>query len=175
MKKSIVVAVAGVIAALSLVLLEIGAVMWLFAYLMPLVCGVLMIVLTESVNKKTALLVYTAVSILSLAVLPDKECALVYVFFFGYYPIIRSRMDAVSSSALRAVLKFAVFNLGMLAAQLLSIYVFGIPLDTSLGKWAIPVTAVLFNLLFLVYEKLLGVLLILYARKFKSRIDKYLK
>jgi len=175
MKRALLPALAGVVTALSVILLQLGAVIWIFAYVMPLLCGVLMIAVTESGGKKTAVLVYVAVSVLSMLLLTDKESALLYVLFFGYYPILRERLDRLSSKAVRAVLKLLVFNAGVVAAELLATFVFGIPFDEFLGKWGAVLLLALGNLMFVIYERLLGILKILYIRRLKPKLDKYLK
>ena len=170
MKGSFKVAAAGVITALSVILLALGSVIWVFSYTMPLLCGIVMIILTESFNKRTALLVYIAVSIISIFLLSDKESALIYILFFGYYPIIRLKPKVLSW-----FIKLLIFNVGVVGAELICIYIFGIPFDDFLGKWGAVILLVIFNLLFLVYDRLYGMLLIIYEKKYKSRFDRFLK
>ena len=175
MKRAILPAFAGVMTALSVVLLQLGAVIWIFAYVMPLLCGVLMIAVTESAGKRSAWLVYAAVSLLAMLLETDRESALLYTLFFGYYPLVRECIDKLSSKAVRAALKLLVFNAGVVAAELLATYVFGIPFDDFLGKWGAVILLALGNLMFVIYERLLGILKTLYIRKLKPRLDKYLR
>jgi len=175
MKKSVMAALGGVMTALSLLLLQLGAVVWLLAYIMPLLCGILMIAVYHSAGGKTVLLIYAAVSILSLILLNDKECALLYVLFFGYYPLLREKLTAVGNRILRFLIKLAVFNAGVVAAELLCVYVFGIPFDLFLGKWSALVLLLCANLVFVIYERLLSMLTVIYVKKYKPRLDKYFK
>ena len=175
MKKSLKVAAAGVITALSVILLQLGSLIWLFAYLMPLISGLIMIILTESGGKKSAWLVYAAVSIIAMLLLEDKECVLIYVLFFGYYPIIRDSINKIKLKAVRIISKLLIFNSGIVAAELICIYVFGIPFDDFLGKWGAVILLALANVMFFVYERLLGMVIILYNKKYKSKIERYLK
>ena len=173
MKKTFRIAAAGVVTALSVVLLQLGSLIWVLAYLMPLLCGMIMIVLAESAGKKTAWLVYASVSILSVVMLNDKESVLLYILFFGYYPIIRENIDKLASKPIRWAIKLLAFNAGVVAAELLCTYVFGIPFDDFLGKWGIVLLLALANFLFAVYERLLKMFIVIYNRKYKSKIEKY--
>ena len=175
MKKSAVVALAGVMTAISELLLQLGAIIWLFAYLMPLLCGILMIAVIHSAGAKTAWLIYAAVSVLSIVLLNDKECALLYLLFFGYYPMVSEKLKTVKSRALQYVIKLLIFNAGVVAAELIVTFVLGVPFDLFLGKWSAPLLLLLANLIFVIYERLLAMLTVIYVKKYKARIDKYLK
>lgn len=175
MKKPLLVALAGVMTALSVLLLQLGAWIWLFAYLMPLLCGVLMIAVCQSADAKTAWLIYAAVSVLSVVLLNDKESALLYVLFFGYYPMVREKLRRIRHGAVQYVVKLLIFNAGVVAAELIVTFVLGVPFDLFLGKWSAPLLLLMANLIFAIYERLLGMLTVIYAHKYKPRIDKYLK
>ena len=87
-------ALGGIVAALSVATMFLTAVIPTLTYALPAVAGVLLVVMVIDVGKKWAFGVYAAVSLLSLLVLPDKEAAVLYVFFFGLYPIFKSVLAA---------------------------------------------------------------------------------
>ncbi len=174
MKKTTSLSFAGIMAGLSFVLLYLGSVIWLFAYITPQLCGLIMMMLNKTFGKKYALCVFFAVSILSLLFLPDKEAGLVYLFFFGYYPLIKPYIEKLKAKIVSFVIKLLVFNVGILSSQLMLIYVFGIPFENEFGKWGIPLFIVLFNILFITYEKLYGVILALYETKLENRLKSIL-
>lgn len=175
MKKSKQTAAAGVLSALSVVLMFFGSVVSVLSYIMPLLSGLLMIIAVESINRKTALSIYACVSLLSLFLLSDKECALLYAAFFGYYPIIRSELDKIKNRLLLWTMRVILFNVSIVFSQLICVFVFRIPFDDFLGKWSIAVLLLLANLLFVMYEKLLAMLIMLYRKKYKSKINNLLK
>lgn len=168
------ISLAGIASALSIVLLFLGSAIWLLSYVMPIITGLLMIIITQCLNKKTAFTVYFCVSVLSLFLLSDKECVLIYVFFFGYYPIVKDSIEKINNNFLRWVLKFAIFNVSIVLSQLICVYVFQIPFDDFLGKWGIAVLLLLANCVFVLYEKMLKALIVLYDKKYKKKIDKLL-
>ena len=99
-----------------------------------------------------------------------------YVMFFGYYPIIKPYVDKIKIKPVRILLKLAVFNAMLAICQIILVYVFSIPfLDEGVGKWFIAVFAVLMNLLFLVYDRLISSVTVLYKRKIEKRIKKIFK
>ena len=174
MSKSKQIALSGMIAALQIVLLLLGGVMWIFCYASPMFCGLIIIILNESAGKKYSLLAYVVCSIIAILFVPDKECALTYIFFFGYYPIIRDCFDKLPK-ALSVVLKFMLFNISIAASQLLLVFAFRIPFDNSFGRWTIPMLVLSFNFVFVFYEKLLPRFAKLYHIKYKSRVDRLLR
>lgn len=175
MKKSKQTAAAGVLSALSVVLMFFGSVVSVLSYIMPLLSGLFMIIAVESINRKTALSIYACVSLLSLFLLSDKECALLYAAFFGYYPIIRSELDKIKNRLLLWTMRVILFNVSIVFSQLICVFVFRIPFDDFFGKWGIAVLLLLANLLFVMYEKLLAMLIVLYRKKYKSKINNLLK
>ncbi|MBR3149605.1 MAG: hypothetical protein IKF64_05485 [Eubacterium sp.] len=174
MNSSKAVAFSGMFAALQLVLLFLGSTMWVLCYSAPLFCGLVMIILKESAGVKYCVLSYIASSIIGILFLPDKECVLTYVFFFGYYTIIRDYLNK-PAKWLSYVLKFLLYNASIGLSQLMLIYVFHIPFDNELGKLGIPLLIFGFNFVFVFYELLFPRLTKLYYVKYKSRVDKMLK
>ena len=163
------------LSALSIALMFLGSVIWGFTYVAPLMCSLIMIIICDFFGKKSALIVFFAVSIISLIFLPDKECALTYAFFFGYYVIIKDRLERIRPKALCVFIKYIIYNAGIISSQLLLIYAFGVPLDNPWGKWGIAILILLANLVFFFYEFMLKRMEILYRVKFRSRIEKMMK
>ena len=175
MKNSKVIAYSGVATALSVVMLFLGSIFWVLGYTMPLVASLVMIILLDSISQKSALLTFISTSIISFILLNDKECVLLYVLFFGYYPLIRDKLNDIKPKFLSYLLKFVSFNAAMILTQILCVYVFGIPFDDMLGKWGIVVFALCLNLVFIVFDKLYTLLLRLYRIKLKKKVEKYIK
>lgn len=175
MKNSKVIAYSGVATALSVVMLFLGSIFWVLGYTMPLVASLVMIILLDSISQKSALLTFVSTSVISFILLNDKECVLLYVLFFGYYPLIRDKINEIKPKFLSYLLKFVSFNAAMVLTQILCVYVFGIPFDDMLGKWGIVVFALCLNLVFVVFDKLYTLLLRLYRIKLKKKVEKYIK
>lgn len=175
MKNSKVIAYSGVATALSVVMLFLGSIFWVLGYTMPLVASLVMIILLDSISQKSALLTFISTSIISFILLNDKECVLLYILFFGYYPLIRDKINDIKPKFLSYLLKFITFNAAMVLTQVLCVYVFGIPFDDMLGKWGIVIFVLCLNLVFAVFDKLYTLLLKLYRIKLKKKVEKYIK
>lgn len=175
MKNSKVIAYSGVATALSVVMLFLGSIFWVLGYTMPLVASLVMIILLDSISQKSALLTFISTSIISFILLNDKECVLLYILFFGYYPLIRDKINDIKPKFLSYLLKFITFNAAMVLTQVLCVYVFGIPFDDMLGKCGIVVFVLCLNLVFVVFDKLYTLLLRLYRIKLKKKVEKYIK
>lgn len=175
MKNSKVIAYSGVATALSVVMLFLGSIFWVLGYTMPLVASLVMIILLDSISQKSALLTFISTSIISFILLNDKECVLLYILFFGYYPLIRDKINDIKPKFLSYLLKFITFNAAMVLTQVLCVYVFGIPFDDMLGKWGIVVFVLCLNLVFVVFDKLYTLLLKLYRIKLKKKVEKHIK
>lgn len=175
MKNSKIIAYSGVATALSVVMLFLGSIFWVLGYTMPLVASLVMIILLDSISQKSALLTFISTSIISFILLNDKECVLLYILFFGYYPLIRDKINDIKPKFLSYLLKFFTFNAAMVLTQVLCVYVFGIPFDDMLGKWGIVLFVLCLNLVFVVFDKLYTLLLKLYRIELKKKVEKYIK
>ncbi len=82
------VALGGIISSLCLLAMFLTGVMPLFYLALPMIAGILILVMMVEVNTGWAWLTYLAVSILSLFVTFDKEASIMFVMFFGHYPIL---------------------------------------------------------------------------------------
>ncbi len=65
-----------------------------------------------------AAVVYAAVSLLSLFIIPNKLISLIFVSVFGIYPIIKLYIEKLSNITVEYVIKFIVWNI-----QLVVLYV----------------------------------------------------
>ena len=168
-------AFAGVLTAMSVVLLFVGVIVSPLSYVLPIATGLLMILLIESVSVKSALLTYFSTSFLSFILFGGKETVLFYVFFFGYYPILRLSFSKIKLKFLRLILKLLIFNGAMAGVQLVLIYVFGIPFDNMFGKMGIALFFVALNLIFILYDFTFDMLVTIYDKKLKRKITGIIK
>lgn len=175
MKNSTRLAVCSISAALSVVLLFLGGITFVLAYAMPMLVSLLMIILNNTFGAKSAWVTYAAVCLLSFILVSDKECTLMYIMFFGYYPIIKCSLDKLKQP-FKVLLKFIVFNASLTACQLILVYLFHIPfLEEGEEKYFIIFFAVLMNFLFIIYDGMLEAMAKLYKLKLEKRIKHLFK
>lgn len=170
-------ALGGIVAALSVTMMFLTSVIPTLTYALPAAAGILLVIMVMDVDKKWAFGVYAAVSILSLLVLPDKEAAVMYVFFFGHYPIFKAIFEAKCKGVLLWILKLLLFNVSVVAAYLVIIYIFQIPLDEmeEYGKWAVVGLLAMGNVVFVIYDIALSRLITLYTLKWRKAVRKLLR
>ena len=113
------VAWGGVLAALSLLLLYLATMLPSGRIGMVAVAGLVPAVGVISGGLATGFLSYGAAGLLGLLLLPDKGSALLYVLFFGLYPMIKYLIERLRKLPLELVLKLVFFNL------ILIVFLFG--------------------------------------------------
>ena len=97
-QKSWAMAYCGIVAALCVALMLLGAVIPIAMFIAPAVAGFLVATVCVECGMQLALTAYAAVSLLALLFVPDKEVALIFVFLLG---ITRWQSQSLSASALR--------------------------------------------------------------------------
>ena len=55
--------------------------------------------------------VYIISCALGLLLIPDKSAPLLYILFFGFYPVVKSLIERVKGAPLQWILKLLVFNI----------------------------------------------------------------
>lgn len=176
MKKTGKIAVGGIISALSVTIMFLTAVLPFLTYVFPICAGILMIVINEELGRFWGLSVYFSVSVLSIIILADKEAALMYIAFFGYYPIIKEKIERLNK-ALAYIIKLLIFNTSIIFSYYLMIKLFGLSAEefNEFGKYTIPILMLLANILFFLTDWLLNILISLYKKQFQTRFRKMFK
>ena len=120
----------GVMAALSLVILLLSGVLPTAEIALPALAGFVLIPVVVELGKKAALTVYAAVSLLALLLVPSWEPKLLYLAFFGYYPILKAVLEGRLPRWVEWVCKLAVFNIAAVAAYWVLLRFLGLPADS---------------------------------------------
>ena len=167
----------GIMAALSLVLMLISTVVPFLTYVLPAFAGAVLIIMVIEIGKGWAGITYATVSLLSLILLADKETAMMYVAFFGYYPIVKNIYETKLPKILCVIAKFLTFNASVVAAYFILIYVFAIPIEglDDFGKLTIPILLVMGNVLFVLYDFVLTRFITIYSLRFRKRFRSLFK
>lgn len=170
------VALGGIVSALCLLTMFMAGIMPLLYLILPMIAGVLMMIIAVEVSTKWALLTYIAVGLLSLMITFDKEAALIFILLFGHYPILRFYISRIQTGALRIAVKLLICNACILGFYYITVYVFGLTdmIDEfgELGKYGGLIMLGFSNIVFLLYDKNLGLCHILYLKRIKPRFRK---
>ena len=125
--KSSRVALSGVIGAFALSMMLLGSVIPCATFCAPAISGLLLVPVALECGLKTAWLLFAAVAILALILVPEKEMALAFVFILGHYPLVKVRLDRLRFALVRGAAKLGVFNLSILVMYTLVLTVFPMP------------------------------------------------
>ena len=121
-------------------------------YVIPIITGAIVFAVNEIIGKKWALGVFFVTSFISFILLTDKEAALNYTLFFGYYPLLKPLYEKLPK-VLSWGVKVLTFNVALVTIGLIVTFIFKLPfLDEDMGKFTIPIFAVLFNIVFVMYD-----------------------
>ena len=164
------VALCGVLCGLAVVVLLLGGLFFLAVYCAPLLAMAVLLPVLEEYGPGTAGAAYGAVAILALLLVPDRETALVYVFF-GWYPLLRPRIAALPSLPVRLVCRLGVCGLSMFLLYGVTIRLLGLTAVTEElgGGWLTAALAVMGCAVFLLLDLALGRLTVLWRRKLRRR------
>ncbi len=160
-------ALCGMTAAVSALILSLGSLVPLATFLCPVLAMLCLIPAVCRHGTGTGLLVYGAVSLLALLLCADKEITLLYVFL-GWYPCARARVAALPR-LLRPVVRCALFTAAVLALYALILHVFQLSAAAEefagYSRGMAAALLILGNVTFLLLDQVLGRLEVLYRRK----------
>ncbi len=147
-------ALGGMLTAVSVVIMSLGSVIPVNTYLCPVLCILITRPVLERCGRRIGWCYYLATAILSLLLAPDREAALVYAFL-GYYPMIRPWFGKLGG--LQAIGKLVFFTLAGAASYGVLLAVMGAGAAMTEGWLLTAVTVLLWDVLFLLVDRLLGV------------------
>lgn len=172
-KKSRQIALGGLSAALCITLMLTTALIPFATYALPALAGIVLIPIAVEFGISTAWIAYFSVSLLSLLMIPDRETALMFIAFFGYYPFLKLKLDKIKPFILRIAAKLAVFNITISVSYWLLIWVFGLfYLASELQNGFGLLMLAMGNIFFPVYELALRNIYLLYYNRIRKVLFK---
>ncbi len=169
------IATCAILSALSVIIM-MTAYFPYFTYCSPLAAGAILVMVVIEFGSKWATGAYVVISLLSL-LLGEKEAASMFLLFFGYYPILKAYLERIHSRVIEYMIKFAVFNAGIISATALSVFVFQIPFsDGHSNLWLFALLLLLAgNVIFVVYDIALSRVISYYLIKIQPKIRSFLR
>ena len=177
-QKSWAMAYCGIVAALCVALMLLGAVIPIAMFIAPAVAGFLIATVCVECGMQMALTAYAAVSLLVLLFVPDKEVALIFTVLLGYYPLAKPKFERIRPALLRCVCKLLLCNGAVLAMYGL-IYLL-VPMGSisqelrATATAAALATLAMGNVAFLLYDRALHNLLQVYQLVWRPKLHKML-
>ncbi|MBR1482228.1 MAG: hypothetical protein IJ598_04560 [Ruminococcus sp.] len=167
------IALCAVVAGLAVAVMLLTALLPVGTYALPVFAGALLIAVVVEYGAKWAFGVYAVAAVLSFFVAADKEAALYFAMFFGYYPVLKSLIERkIMKKPLCLLVKLAVFNVAAVASFFLATLVLGVPIsEFSLFGVNMPLVFLLIgNVFFLFYDRALTIFAVFYVRKLRDKL-----
>ena len=177
-QKSWAMAYCGIVAALCVALMLLGAVIPIAMFIAPAVAGFLIATVWVECGMQMALTAYAAVSLLALLFVPDKEVALIFTVLLGYYPLAKPKFERIRPALLRCVCKLLLCN-GAVLAMYGMIYLL-VPMGSisqelrATATAAALATLAMGNVAFLLYDRALHNMLMMYRLVWQPKLHKTL-
>ena len=167
--KSKQIALCGLLCALAVTMLLLGGMLGIGMFAGPILAMAVLLPILEEYGTKTAAVAYGAAAILAVLLVPDRETALVFAFF-GWYPLLRPRLDRIQSRPVRLLVKLAVCNTIIAVLYGLVLRLMGLTADLlDAVRWMNLLLLLLANVTFLVMDRALERLTFLWHRKLRKR------
>ena len=166
--KSRELALCGMMNALAVVLLSLGGLVPIATYCAPLLAMAVLLPVQEEYGNKLAITAWVSVSLLALMLTPDRETALVYVFF-GLYPVVRPRIAALPSRLVRLAVRLIIANAAILLLYGAVLRLMGLTADLLEETFLLNAALLAMgNVVFLLLDLALARLTVLWHRKWRK-------
>lgn len=150
------IALGGTLASFCLLALFVTGVLPMFYLIMPMLCSLLVMIMAATTTPYWAFIMYLAVGILSLFITPNKDASLIFILFFGHYPLIRPFLSRIRPAVLRYIVKLLIFNvcIGCYFGLIIALFGLGEFLESlgEFGKYGAYILVGSLNLMFLCYD-----------------------
>ncbi len=147
-----------------------------FTYAVPAVAGLCVMVVVIEIGCKWAFLSYLSSAFLAF-LFAETESKLIYICFFGFYPIIKSLIEKLEKTVIEWIIKFLVFNFCVILLYSVFAEVLMLSFE-DIGKFAeygALVLLLLGNIVFVVYDIAVSRLAGTYLNRLHPKIEKLLK
>ncbi len=180
MKETKKLTVSALTAALGTVFMVLGAVFSVLDLTAATLASLLVVFIYIEIGSPYTWLVWLSTSLLSFLLYPGSMMWLVYLTMFGIYPIVKGyieRLPRVFWLILRLVFVNLVLTLlSLFCEALIGVSFFGDVSDIPLDPTAVYVILwVIMNLAFLLYDRLIVIMVAFYERSVRPRLRGLLK
>ena len=160
-------AISAMLSALSVVMLYIGSASQVLDMTMGVMASLCTVVAVIEYGGAMPWLIYAVSGVLSFIIVPYPETAVMYILFFGFYPILKEKLEK-KKKWISWLLKEVIFNVALCVLTLLSKFVF-LSADTD----STVITVIFFllaELAFPLYDIALTRLITVYIFKIRPKI-----
>ena len=175
MKKTSKITFSAIMAALAVTVMLLSFFPYL-TYAIPAIASAFIMVVVIEIDIKWASLSYLASALISLF-LPEPESKLLFVFFFGFYPILKAVIEKFRKPKIEWIFKILLFNICVVIIYFAFAAVINLSLDDfgALGKYGVWVLWFLGNIVFVIYDIAVSRLAMMYMAVLHPKFKKMFK
>lgn len=158
------------------VVMMLGAYFPYLTYTIPAFAGLCIMVVLLELGAKWAISAYITSAVLTL-LFCEPEAMLMYVFLFGYYPILKAFIEKINKPFLEWPVKMLFFNAVVILVYSFITQLFGVDFsnDFSLGKYTVYIVLAVGNAVFVVYDITVSKMATFYFYIIKPKLRKFFK
>ncbi|MEG2988357.1 MAG: hypothetical protein RR807_03030 [Oscillospiraceae bacterium] len=145
------IALPALLTAIGLVLLYISCILPSGRWAVVAIAGLCPAVAIVSTGVVGGSLTYAATAILGFLLAPDKGIILLYVLFFGLYPIIKFLIEKLKKLPVEILCKLVFFNI-ILTLFLMAFSAFFLPAMPEMIRGNRVLIYIVINVVFLIYD-----------------------
>lgn len=158
------------LAALGVIFLCVGTLLEVLDSSMAVLASLCVVVAVIEYGKGAPWMVYATISVLSFLIIPYNLPAIFFVFFFGFYPILKEKLDK-KNKVIRWILKEIIFNVCLAIIIVLYMFFFfqGINIAIPL-PWIIVIAVLLCEAVFILYDMAMTRIILFYIFNLRKRL-----
>ena len=145
-------------------------------YAVPAFAGLCVMAVLLEIGFKWAISCYVVSAALTM-LFCEPEAMLMYVFLFGYYPILKAVIERINKPFFEWLIKVVLFNAVVITVYSFIAKLFGVDLsDTNdFGKYTVYIVLAVANPVFVVYDITISKMAIFYFYKIQPKLKKFFK
>ena len=157
------------LSALGVVLLYVGSLLEVLDISMAVMASLLCIIAVIEYGGSAPWMIFGVTAILSVLLLPNKTPAFFYTAFFGFYPILKEKLEKLPRT-LSWILKEVIFNVCLVIIALGTYFFFMAKDNTLINPITISIGLVLCEAVFILYDIALTRLISFYIINIRKRL-----
>ncbi len=162
-------AICGMLSALGVIFLYVGSLIEVLDISAAVLASVLCIIAVIEYGGAAPFMIYGVTAILALLLLPNKTPAAFYTVFFGFYPIIKEKLEKLKKP-ICWLLKELIFNICLAVIVIIGIYLLGLQNNTLINPITVGAAFLVCEAVFILYDIALTRLITFYIIKLRGRI-----
>ena len=168
MKKSVKITFTAIVAAIISVLMAASLIPNI-TFAVPAVAGLLMISVFAELGAVWGFSAFIVSAVTSFF-MSDKTSWLLFVCFFGFYPVLKPVIEKIKKPTFEWALKFVLFNLSAFVCYGIEVLIIGLKLET----WLLAAAWALGNIAFVLYDIAVSRIAAFYYLRLHSKISEIL-